>query len=308
MIYSRSALSLFCRFSFFLTLLLLSSAYPSRGGEPLRSVLDATGKKTELVEKPQRIVTLAPSLGELAAEFVGSDLKRIVGVSEYTDYPPALKQVVSIGSYVKVNIEKVVALKPDLVLATLDGNSKDQVLQLRELGLPVIVIQTENFHHIQTSMKHVALAIGVPEKGTKMAFKFQNELSRLREKAKQHSSLRVMLQMGENPIIVAGGKSFLQDAMEVIGAKNAYTDLSTAYPRPSVEDVLKRNPDAIVVLAFGQDLKPFQRMALRWQEFKDLTAVQTHRIQVVQSDALLRPTLRMVEGLNQLGQVLYGKF
>src|SRR4051812_6042349 len=93
-----------------------------------REVLDATRTRVTLVDHPARVVALAPSLAELAADLSGNQLEKIVGVSDYTDYPPRLEKTPSVGPYSRFNLEKVVALKPDLVLATLDGNPRDQVL------------------------------------------------------------------------------------------------------------------------------------------------------------------------------------
>src|SRR5262245_40620061 len=106
-------------------LLLLFSSWCSA-----REITDATQTKVVLVDRPNRIVTLSPSLGELAADLLGDNLDRLVGVSEFTDYPPALKKVNSVGPYHQFNLERVLALKPDLVLATLDGNPRDRVLHL----------------------------------------------------------------------------------------------------------------------------------------------------------------------------------
>src|SRR4051812_45152654 len=92
---------------------------------------------------PKRIVTLAPSLGELASDLLGPELDRIVGVSEFTDYPPTLSKIPSIGPYVRINVEKVLSLKPDLVLGTVSGNSKEQVEQLIALGLHVLTVKAE---------------------------------------------------------------------------------------------------------------------------------------------------------------------
>ena len=120
---------------------------------------DVTGTAVHVQSHPVRIITLAPSLAELVCEFFGNG-DRIVGVSEYTDFPPELKKIKTIGPYSHVNLETVFALKPDLVLATLDGNSKDQIGHLRELGVPVIVVATETFPQIENSITLISTALG----------------------------------------------------------------------------------------------------------------------------------------------------
>jgi ABC-type Fe3+-hydroxamate transport system substrate-binding protein len=291
-------------FSLLLLLCLATSAQA-------RELLDATGAHVKLVPKPHRIVTLAPSLAELAADLSGKDLDRIVGVSEYTDEPPGLTHVASIGRYDHFNLEAVIGLKPDLVLATSDGNSKEQVLRLRELGLPVVVVATGSLKEVLQSIQIVGKAMGETESALAMTKHLDEGLKRLREqgleRAKRLGSPRVLLQIGDEPLVVVGGSGFLQEMLELVGAKNVYADNDTRYPRPSLEDVLKKDPDAIVVLALGHDVRPFKRMGQRWTEFPSLKAVRNKRIRVLQGDPILRPTLRLLEGATLLEKAVYGE-
>jgi iron complex transport system substrate-binding protein len=282
---------------------LLFSGQPTLGGQ----LIDATQTQVRLNDHPQRIVTLAPSLGELVTDLLGKDLGRLVGVSEYTDYPTALRKLPSIGPYHHFNLEKVLALKPDLVLATLDGNSKEQVNHLRELKVPVVVVETGNFTEIAGSMKLVAKALGVPNLGAEMASQLTLGIQRVKLNSKNHSPLKVLLQIGEDPMVLVGGNSFLHSALETIGAINVYRDAKIPYPRPSLEDVLKRDPDVIVIIALGGELKQFDSMAKKWGQFRSLKAVKDGRVHVLRSDSLLRPTLRILEGLARLERTVYGK-
>ena len=132
------------------------------------TITDVTGAKIVLSAPPKRIVTLVPSLGELAADILEDQMNRIVGVSDYTDFPPVLKRRTSIGSYVRFNIESVVVLRPDVVLATTDGNPKDRVLQLREAGVPVVVVGTGSFDEIFKSILLVGRALGYPGRAERL--------------------------------------------------------------------------------------------------------------------------------------------
>jgi iron complex transport system substrate-binding protein len=274
-----------------------------------REVTDATGARVRVVDRPRRVVTLAPSLGEVAADVAGEDLGRIVGVSEYTDYPPALARTASIGSYAKFSLEKVVALKPDLVLATLDGNPRDQVLHLRELGLPVVVVETTTLKQVGESLEKVAVAMGDPARGAQLAAQFAKGLERLRERAKARTggAPKVLLQVGDEPLVVVGRQSFLHEAIELIGAKNAYADAKAHYPRPSLEDAVKRNPGVVIALALGEDMGPVERMVERWQRFPMVEAVRAERVHALRADALIRPTLRLLEGITQLERTVFGE-
>lgn len=274
-----------------------------------REVKDATGTLVKLPDHPVRIVTLAPSVGELAAEFLEVDLDRIVGVSESTDYPPALKKIESVGPYQRFNLERVIALKPDLVLATLQGNSKDQVLHLRELGAPVFVMNTATFSDVEEAMREAAQILGDGARGAAVADRFEKSLAEIRARGAGRSSkpLHVLIQLDEQPLVVAGGPSFLSEALNIVGATNVYEDAKTGYPRPSIEDVLRRNPEFVLVIAFGPDLKPFNRMAYHWGQYSSLAAKKSNQIKVVFADTLLRPSMRLLEGLAVLERTLYGQ-
>jgi iron complex transport system substrate-binding protein len=288
-----------------LLLLLAALAAGATGAAEARDVRDATGTTVRLPERATRIVTLAPSLGELAADLAGDALERIVGVSDYSDYPPALAKIPSVGSYARFNIEKVVSLKPDLVLATTDGNPKDQVLHLRELGVPVVVVGTETLAEVEGSVRLVARAMGEEKRGEAMAAQLHLGIEHLRAKVAAGGTRRVLLQIGDDPLVVVGAKSFLHDAVRLVGGTNVYADASAHYPRPSLEDVLKRDPEVVIVLALGGDLAPFHAMASRWGRFAGISAVKAGRVRVLQGDMILRPTLRLLEGLSLLEKAVH---
>ncbi|MFL5815792.1 MAG: helical backbone metal receptor, partial [Bdellovibrionia bacterium] len=152
--------------SLLLILALTGASIASAPGSAFaRDLTDALGTQVKVVDHPVRVVTLAPSLGELASDLLGESIERIVGVSDYTDYPPALTKVKNVGSYARFNLEAVVALKPDLVLATSDGNSRDQIDHLRELHLPVLVVKTSSFSEIDQSIEILAKALDEQKTG-----------------------------------------------------------------------------------------------------------------------------------------------
>lgn len=279
-----------------------SSAHP-------REITDVTQTQVILSNQPQRIVTLAPSLGELVADLLGEDLSRLKGVTDHTEYPPALKKFPAIGPYHHFNLEKVLELKPDLVIATMDGNSKDQVLHLRELKIPVLTVRTENFMQIRQSISLVSEAMGSAQKGALLNTELEKGLKRIWDQAlkRKRPSASVLIQLGDQPLVTVGGRSFLNEALEKVGAKNIYSDATIAYPRPSLEDVLKRDPDVIIIATLGEDGRIFSQMAKRWLQFPKMKAVKNRQVKILKSDALLRPSIRILEGLRQLSQAIYGE-
>jgi iron complex transport system substrate-binding protein len=286
--------------------LLLSASFVSGTPASAREIVDFTGTKVQVVESPKRIVTLAPSLGELAADLLGNNIQRIIGVSEYTDYPPVLKRVESVGPYFRFNLEKVAVLKPDLVLATTDGNPKDQVLHLRELGLPVVVVSTHSFKEIEDSIRLVAKSLSTEKEGDQIVGQLQRGIERIRARTRDLPKKKVLLQIGAEPFVVVGRASFLHEAIEAVGGSNVYSDADSHYPRPAMEDAVSRNPDVILILALGNDLRPFQQMLKNWQSFPGLRAVKSHQVKLLKSDPIFRPSLRLLEGLAILEKAVHG--
>ena len=272
-----------------------------------REIQDFTTQRVLIPDHPQRIVTLAPSLGELTADLLEDNLEKIVGVSELSYDPPALKKVENIGSYHRFNLEKVISLKPDLIFATQDGNSKDQILALRERKFPVVVVSTQSFQQIEESILLMAKSLGREEAGQRLVRRFHQGLEHLRQRAREHPALRTFIHLNEEPLITAGKKSFLSEAIEAVGAKNVYSGAEATYPRPSLEDVIQKDPDVILILAFSQDLSTLEKIKKNWEKFSKMKAVRENRILILKSDELLRPTLRMLEGLSRLEKLLYGE-
>jgi len=261
-------------------------------------LVDQLGRTVQVPAKAVRIVTLAPSLGELAADLLGTELDRIVGVSEYSDQPSALKRLPSVGPFNQVSLERVASLKPDLVLATVDGNSKDQIARLTEMGIAVVVVSSKTLEEVGDSMRLVGRSIGMESQGSEMASQFLLGVSRIRERAKGRTlSPKVLIQVGDDPLVVAGASSFVSQSLVAIGAKNLYGESGPAYPRPALEDVVRRNPDSILILTMGTDEEPYRKSAEKWGSFKKLAAVREGKVRIVKGDTIVRPTLRLLEGM-----------
>ncbi len=274
------------------------------------TVTDSLGTAVTLASTPWRVVTMTPALAELASA-IGLQETNIVAVSEYTDFPVSLKLKPSIGPYTKPNVEKIVSVKPDLVLASEDGTPHDIVTRLRKLKIPVMVIRTDSLAAVEAAYPVLWKAFGQEFQGKIALETLQKKTEVLRaraaERAKKEPNKRIQLlvQVGESPLVVAGGKNFLSEGLTLLGIDNAYRDARTAYPRVSVEDVLHRNPDAILLLALGDDVTIFEKAKTRWEKFKQLSAVKSNRIFILRSDALVRPGPRLPEGLEALEATLF---
>jgi iron complex transport system substrate-binding protein len=250
-------------------------------------------------------------LGELSADILGDSIDRIVGVSDYTDFPPALSKVKNVGSYARFNLEAVAALKPDLIIATSDGNARDQIEHLRELHFPVIVVKTSSFAEIDQSIQLLSLALDAEKTGGTIRKQLHEGLKHIeaRTEARKRAGQpepKVLLQLDSNPLVAAGNSTFLNEALLKVGARNAYADVSKPYPKPTIEDVVMRDPDVILLLGMEKNLQSFEKAAQDWKRFTKMKAVKTGKIRVLRADTVIRPSLRIIEGLSLLEQAVYG--
>ncbi len=292
------------RFELFVFFLGCVAAARAGAATPEYRVVDALGAETAFVHPPRRLIPLQPSLAELA-DRVGASLDEIVGVTAYTDFPPLYKSKPSVGPYSKPNLEAIVALRPDLVLAGRDGTPKDLVARLRKLGIPVVTVATETIAGLRESYPILGAALGKRLEAERALADFDHDIEAIRARAKIHPSMRVMLQVGEDPLVVAAGKTFLNEGLDVLGLRNAYPDPKATYPRVSVEDVIKRDPEAIVLIGMGEDTASFARAEKRWRSYPKLAATKWNRVIFLRADALVRPGPRFPSGLEMLERALF---
>jgi ABC-type Fe3+-hydroxamate transport system substrate-binding protein len=249
------------------------------------------------ISEPQRILPLTPSLAEMSAEILESEWERIVGVTEYADFPSVIRKRPSIGSYARLQIERILSLKPDLVLVTSDGNPKDQVLKLKSLGLRVEVLDVFSLQDIPKTYRSLGRLLGRSQRGESIAQSFEARLSTLRPDLR---GKRVFVQLGQHPLIGVGGGTFLGQAIEHIGYKNILRPEIGAYPRLQREFVIKSKPDAIVLLGFQPESTDAADSQAAWRA---LNVLQSQLV-VVRGSELMRPTSRLLDGLIALKKSL----
>ncbi len=290
-------------------LLPLSFATFAARAETSIRVVDGLGHETILSASPTRILPLMPSLAELidALEVPPSS---VVGVTEYTDFPVAYRDKPSIGPYAKPNLERIAALKPDLVLASRDGTPKEIVARLRKLGFPVVTVATESLSGLRESFPIVGSALGKEGVAKRRLAQFDEKLDALRIRAKGRAPRTIMLQVGEDPAVVAAGKTFLHEGLVILGLRNIYGDAKKTYPRVAIEDVLRRRPDLIILVGMGADREKFERARNRWGVYPQLRPKEGRpgtKIALLWSDALVRPGPRFPDGLSELEKTIFGE-
>jgi ABC-type Fe3+-hydroxamate transport system substrate-binding protein len=257
---------------------------------------------------PIRIITLSPLLAEWTSEILGKDdtLKRLVGVSAFSKYPAYLSKISEVGAYHQISVEKVSALKPDLVIASENSTQISQLDQLKRLRVSVFVAAPENFLDMPAWILRLADQLGEHDKGVVAATRWTTSLQELKEHAKALPVQRVMVEVQDSPLIVVGGDSFLNDAFATIHFTNVFHLLAQAYPKVSKESVLAANPDQILILDLtaGSQQKAKSESAdaqhSSWAKFTSLKAVQNKGVHFISADDFARCTPELLKALKQL--------
>ncbi|HMA10296.1 MAG TPA: cobalamin-binding protein [Steroidobacteraceae bacterium] len=255
-------------------------------------LVDDAGQVLELDRPPQRIISLTPHLTELV--FAVGAGAQLVGVDSASDYPPEARTLPRVGDYSRVNFERVLALKPDLVLVWVGGNRAADIHGLEKMGLPVLHTQATRLDDVARLLRLIGRASGHAGEGEAAARDFTARLAVLQAGATRQPPVSVFYQVWDPPLMTVGGAHWISDALALCGARNVFADLTAATPVVSREAVLRRAPQLIVS---GSDAPDPRR---QWQRFASLPAVKNQAFARVNADRLHRPTPRLIEGVAEL--------
>lgn len=277
---------------------------PSPGGPAIRMLVDATGASVKLPDRPTRIVVLAPELAEILG-LLGLD-DAMVGRCDACDRPAAIAALPVVGPMISPSVERILALRPDLVLASSQGNPLDLLLRLRELGLPAFGIAPAagGLAGVVDEVRGVAAAAGVRDRGERLVEEFEARLASVRTRVVGLPRVSVCCFAWTDPLIAAGRGSFLDDLLDVAGADNACAGADDSrvsrgeYPRVSREQLLLARPE-IILLATGRDEAD---LFAGWGG--SIPAVRDGRVVVLDADLFLRPTPRLAEAADRLVAIL----
>jgi iron complex transport system substrate-binding protein len=244
----------------------------------------------------QRIVSLAPSLTELA--FAAGAGGRLVGTVEFSDYPEAAKRIPRVGDAFRIDFEQMLALRPDVVLAWESGTPLGVIARLRELGLEVVIIKTYRIADIAAAVRSIGALAGVEAAAQQVAGRFEQDFAALRTRYAQRTSLGVFLQVNSAPLYTVNGQQIMSEALELCGGRNVFASLSQLAPEVGMEAVIAANPEVIIAVQVDADL---QTTWARWQQ---VAAVRRGNLYTLPPDDLARPTTRLLSGAQQLCRTL----
>lgn len=271
------------------SLLLVLSTASLAGAAPVQ-VTDGLGNHVSLPAPARRIVSLAPSVTELVyAAGAGS---RLVAVSAYSDWPPAARHLPQVGDAFRIDLERIVALKPDVVIGWASGTSPSERAALRRLGLPLVLLAPRKLGDIAKALRLVGKLAGTEQEAERAARAFSAARRRLSAAYAGREPIRVFYELSENPLYTVGGPQIISQVIRLCGGRNVFAGLGKLAPVVTRAAVLARKPQAILVSRY-----PGARNAVRdWKRWRWLPAVNHGNLFIVPGDILGRATPRILTG------------
>ena len=279
-------------------LLLIAFGVPSDA----RTVTDQLGRLVTVPEKPQRVVSFAPNITEII--FAIGQEHRLKGVTMYSDYPPKAAKLPMVGSYVHLDLERIVALKPDLCIAISDGNPKVVAQRLESLKIPVYAVDPRDLDTIMETIIEIGKLLDADKQAKLLVQNMRFRIQRVKSLvAKAAHRPRVFSQIGISPIVSIGTNTFMHELIILAGGINLAAGPVT-YPRFSLEQVLALSPEVIIITSMAR-AAIFEKIKSEWNKWPNLPAVRDKRIFLEDSNLFDRPTPRLVDGLELLIRLIH---
>lgn len=276
-------------------LVLVLTGTPAWGGE----VRDMLGRRVVVPERPARVVSLAPNLTEIAYALGAGN--RLVGVTQHCDYPEEASRKPKVGGIYTPNFEAILSLRPDLILATTEGNREEHIQSLERLRIPVYVMRPIDFPTVLESIDRVGRLLGRDPESVAGAMRRQAEAIARAVEGRRRP--RVLYVLWGNPLIVPGRDTIITDLIRRAGGESVTGEESLAYPRLSVEETVARRPEVVVIALHGEGSVD-QRLR-EWEHLRLLPAVRQGRVHEIDGDLMHRPGPRIIEGLRRLARMFH---
>nr|WP_143751962.1 cobalamin-binding protein [Burkholderia sp. SRS-W-2-2016] len=277
----------------------LSFALATSSAHAAITVTDDSGATVTLSAPAQRVISLAPHVTELLYAAGGGP--KMVGAVSYSDYPPAALQLPRVGDNKALDLERIVALKPDLIVVWRHGNAQRQLERLRELRVPLFFSEPRRLDDIAVSLTKLGQLLGTSPTADAAASAYRNDIARLRTQYSQRPSVSVFYQVWDKPLMTLNGEHMLSDVIALCGGRNVFAGLQPLVPTVSTEAVLAANPDAIVTAAPGATRPDTPLPQLdTWRAWPRLAAVANNNLFAIDGDLLNRPAPRLAQGAQLL--------
>lgn len=253
------------------------------------TVTDYTGAVIQLDKPATRIISLAPHITENVFSAGAGDL--LVGVMAFSNFPESAKLLPIVGSAQGVNLEKIISLSPDLVLAWHSGLSQSTLTRLKQLSIPVYHDEPRHLEDIAKSIRDIAYLAGREAVAETLVIDYLSELAQMREQYQTRYPVSVLYQIWHEPLMSLNGEHIVTDVMELCGGRNAFADAAVIAPVISIEAVLERDPDTIITSGAGE----FSESLRAWERWPELSAVKNQQLFMMPPDILQRHSVRLLK-------------
>ncbi len=260
---------------------------------------DDMGTPVHLDAPARRIVSLAPHVTELI--YAAGAGKSLVGVVDYSDYPPEASRLPSVGSYTRADLEAIVALKPDLVIGWRSGNPPVQIDRLRALGIPVFVNESRDLAAVARTLRRIGTMAGTEAAANAAADAFEAREAALRKRYASLAPVGVFYQIWNKPLMTINGEHLISAVIRLCGGRNVFDSADLLAPKIGEESVLVANPESIVASGMGEARPEWLDTWRRWPQ---LRAVQQDNLFFIPPELIQRHTPRILDGATRLCEQL----
>ena len=254
-------------------------------------VIDDNGHKLTIANAAQRIISLSPNTTEILFHIGAGE--KIVGADEYSNYPQAANKIVRVNNHAAANYELILSLKPDLVIAWQSGNGEKIISRIRELNIPVFVVETASLEDIPDLYRRLGQLSGYADQANTQAEKFSQRLNQLRKSFSSKKDIRVFYQIWNEPLMTLNGDHMVTDMIELCGGINVFSDAAALVPYINIESVVAANPQIIIS---GGNNKTDLLDSGFWRKWSGISAVKNQHLYAIPSDLLQRHSDRILDG------------
>ena len=283
-----------------LAVLLLGLCVAPAGAAAL-SVVDQTGRTLSLPGPPRRIVSLVPSVTEVLYA-IGAQ-GTLVGVTDFCDYPPEARRKPHVGDMLSPNLETLVTLKPDLVVATRSGNREETFDQLKRLGIPVYLVDPVTVDDVLRLVSDLGDLTGHRDRAVLVDRDLERRIAAVRDRVKGRPQPRVLYVLWPEPLIVPGRGALVSELIVLAGGASVTADQGQGYPRMSLEAAVGRAPEVIVLARHGSRIGSAGRE--QWLRLESMPAIRNGRLYMADGDLMHRYGPRLVVGLENLARMIH---
>ncbi|MGF6600096.1 iron complex transport system substrate-binding protein [Paraburkholderia sp. GAS448] len=259
------------------------------------SVTDDSGATVTLAAPAQRVISLAPHVTEMLYAAGGG--AKLVGAVTYSDYPPEAKQIPRVGDNKALDLERIVALKPDLIVVWRHGNAQRQLDRLRELHIPLFFSEPHRLDDVAVTLTKLGALLGTSQTADAAANAYRADIAQLRARYAARPPVSVFYQVWDQPLMTLNGEHMISDVIALCGGRNVFAKLEPLAPTVSTEAVLAANPEVIVTASRGATAPDTQLPQLdKWRAWPGLAAVAHNNLFAIDGDLISRPAPRIAQG------------